>query len=99
MGDMAMAVYTCESALLRAERLTADGRGLCAQDMVTVLLQQSLSIVRELGGLVIGACSEGVALEDTWSAFRRLTDAAPADLPAARNRIAARILESGGYSL
>ena len=99
VGDMAMAVYTCESALLRAERLTAHGRGLCAQDMVTVLLQQSLSIVRELGGLVIGACSDGVALEDTWSAFRRLTDPAPADLPAARNRIAARILESGGYSV
>ena len=97
VGDLAMAVYTCESALLRTEKLKAEGRGEGAQDMLAVLLQQSLGLVRNLGGLVLGACSDGVARESAWRAFRELTDAVPVDLPTARDRIAARILEKGGY--
>jgi len=97
VGDMSMALYASESALLRTEKLTSKGRGEPARDMLTVLLQQSVGAVRELGGLVIGACTDGAALENTWSAFQRLTNPAPADLPATRDRIAARILESGAY--
>ncbi len=97
VGDMSMALYASESALLRTEKLTSKGRGEPARDMLTVLLQQSVGAVCELGGLVIGACSDGAALENTWSAFQRLTNPAPADLPATRDRIAARILESGAY--
>ena len=99
VGDMAAAVYASESALLRTAKLASDRRGGNARDMLTVLLQRSLGTVQELGGLVIGACSDGVELENTWSAFQRLTGPAPSDLPAARDRIAARILESGGYSV
>ncbi len=97
VGDMSMALYASESALLRTEKLTSKGRGEPARDMLTVLLQQSVGAVRELGGLVIGACTDGAGLENTWSAFQRLTNPAPADLPATRDRIAARILESGAY--
>ena len=99
VGDMAAEVYTSESALLRTAKLTADGRGGNARDMLTVLLQQSLGTVRELGGLVIGAAGDGAELENTWSSFLQLTGPVPSDLPAARDRIAARILESGSYSV
>ena len=85
--------------MLRTAKLASNGRDGNARDMLTVLLQQSLGTVRELGGLVIGAGGDGAEVESTWSAFLRLTGPAPSDLPAARDRIAARILESGGYSV
>ncbi len=99
ISDMVMAVYATESALLRTAKLTDQGRGAHARDMLTVLGQQSMASVRELGRLLLGACSDGPELEVACAAFDRLTSTLPADLPAARHRIAGRVLETGGYTV
>ena len=97
LSDMAMGVYAAESALLRAQKLDEAGGGRPAGDLLTVLTHQSMGLMRERGSLVLGACSKSVELERDLDEFENLTRTIPADLPAARDRIAGRLLEAGGY--
>ncbi len=97
LGDMAMGVYAAESALLRAQKLEEAGGRRPAGDLLTVLTQQTMGLLHERGSLVLGACSDSVELERRFEEFEDLTRTIPADLPAARDRIAGRVLEAGGY--
>ena len=97
LGDMMMFVYAAESALLRAERLRQHGGGSSVDDILKVLVQQSMTTLRDLGGLVIGACCSGSELDSGFKAFESLIGTKPVDLPAARDRIAGRVLQRGGY--
>ncbi len=99
IADMCMGVYATESAVLRAERLTAAGRGDSANDILAVLAQSTMDSVRSLGCLVLGACSGGADLRVGLAKFDQLVRIVPADLPAARDRIAARILERGTFAI
>ncbi len=96
LGEMVIAVYAAESALLRAERLQADSDGGVTGDMLTVLVHRTMTSIREQGGLVLGACCDGQELESGFQAFESLICTTPVDLPAARDRIAAAALERGG---
>ena len=58
-----------------------------------------MSEIRELGSLVLGACLEAAELERAFDAFETLTRILPENLPAARERIASRVFEAGGYAL
>ncbi len=99
VGEMIMAVYAAESALLRAERLrTARANGI-ADDILTVLVHQTMTKLRELGGLVLGACCEGPELDSGFKAYDSLIGTTPVNLPAARDRIAATVLERGGIAV
>ena len=97
LGDMMMAVYAAESALLRAERLGEAGTGVTADDVMSVLLHRTMTTLRDLGGLVIGACCSGPELDSGFKAFENLVVTEPIDLPAARDRIAKHVLDRGGY--
>ena len=97
LADMFSQVYATESALLRAEKLCAAGRGTHAEDILQVLTQQTMGTIRDRGNLILGACSEGSELLRRHAAFESLTRTVPMDLPAARDRIAARVLAAGGY--
>lgn len=97
LADMFSEVYAAESALLRTEKLRAAGRSIHAEDMLEVLTQQTMGAMREAGNLILGACCTGSELERRYAAFEKLTRVVPADLPAARDRIAARLLAAGGY--
>lgn len=97
LSDMAMGVYAAESALLRAGKLEESGGRQPAGDVLTVLTQQTMSLMRVCGSLVLGVCSDGVDLAQDLEEFEVLTRTIPADLPAARDRIAHRLLEAGGY--
>ena len=99
IADMCMGVYATESALLRAERLEAAGGGGSANDILAVLTQSAMDSIRSLGCLILGACSAGADIEGKFATLDRLVRNIPADLPAARDRIAARILEGGTYAL
>jgi alkylation response protein AidB-like acyl-CoA dehydrogenase len=99
LADMVMGVYAAESALLRAEKLKAAGSGKNAEDMLTVLTQLTMGSLRQHGSLILGACCESSELERAYAAFESLARAVPADLPAARDRIAARVLGTGRYTV
>ncbi len=99
LGDMVMGGYAVESTLLRAKKLGSAGRAGGTADILTVLAQETMAQVRELGSLVLGACLEGAELEHGFNAFEALTRTVPDNLPAARDRIASRVLEAGGYAV
>ena len=99
LGDMVMGGYAVESTLLRAKKLGSAGRAGGTADILMVLAQETMAQVRELGSLVLGACLEGAELEHGFNAFEALTRTVPDNLPAARDRIASRVLEAGGYAV
>ena len=97
LADMFSQVYATESALLRTEKLCAAGRGTHAEDIMRVHTQQALGTIRDRGNLILGACCEGRELLRQHAAFESLMRSIPIDLPAAHDRIAARMLAAGGY--
>ena len=99
LADMMMEAYAAESGLLRAESLRATGGNAVADDVLLVLVHRTMTSIRELGGLVLGACCAGPELESGFKAFDSLIGTTPANLPAARDRIAARVLERGGFPI
>lgn len=98
LGDMMMEVYAAESALLRAERLKEAGTGVVVDDILRGLVQQTTTRLRELGSHVIGACCTGAELESGHKAFESLLAIRPIDMPGIRDRIAARVLDAGGFA-
>lgn len=99
LGDMVMGGFVLESALLRVMKLHSAGRAGGTADIVTVLSQETMAEIRELGSLVLGACLEDSELERGFDAFETLTRTVPENLPAARERIASRVFDAGGYAL
>ena len=91
-----MGVYAAESALLRGERLRDTGKGEVVEAILSVLTQQTMGSIRELGELVLGTCCSGTELRGEFNAFEGLVRTVPGDLPAARDRIAAEVLATGG---
>ena len=92
ISDMMTAVFAAESALLRAEKLQANGRGEQAGEMVTVLFHDALAAIQQRASLVMNACGEGSTLQGNLAAVRRLTRADAVDTVALRRRIAGRLL-------
>ncbi len=97
LGDMVIEIYAAESALIRAEKLCAAGRGQTIGDIVTVLSQAMMTAVGERATLIVGACADAAELEEHSKTVAMLTRFTPANLPAARDRIAARVLEAEKY--
>ena len=92
ISDMVTAVFAGESALLRAEKLQAKGRGEQASEMVTVLFHDALAAIQQRAGLVMNACGEGSSLQKNLAGVHQLTRAEPVDTIALRRRIAGRLL-------
>ncbi len=97
LSDLLMAVYALESAVLRTQKLAHGERRAHALDILAVLSQTTMNLVRERAELILGACCAGDALEVEYRKLQRLARTVPADLPAARDRIAQRVLAAGGY--
>ena len=92
LSDMVTAVFAGESALLRAEKLQAAGRGEQAGDMVTVLFHDALASIQQRASVVMNACSEGVALQQNLAVVGKLTRPRPVNTIALRRQIAERLL-------
>ena len=92
LSDMFTAVFAGESALLRAEKLQAKGRGEQAAEMVTVLFHDALASIQQRAGLVMNACGEGSALQKNLAGAHKLTRTHPVNTIALRRRIAKRLL-------
>ncbi len=94
ISDMLIDTYAAESALLRAEKLAARGRGEQAADMVRVLAGETISHIRNYAAMVLAASAEGPALDMQMKILHRLTRFTPANEIALRRSIAERLIEA-----
>ncbi len=94
ISDMLIDTYAAESALLRAEKLVARGRGEQAADMVRVLAGETISNIRTYAVTVLAASAEGSALDMQMKILHLLTRFTPANKIALRRGIAERLIEA-----
>jgi butyryl-CoA dehydrogenase len=102
MGDLAdiiMQVYALESALLRARKLAASGRGSAevAAAMTGLLADETAGLVEQTARRVLAACSEGDELRTQLAILRRLARFTPADTVALSRAVARKCLELEKY--
>ncbi|HWQ54403.1 MAG TPA: acyl-CoA dehydrogenase family protein [Bryobacteraceae bacterium] len=95
--DVIMDVFAMESALLRARKLAAAGRGAHAEDMAAVFSRDAMARIDATARTVLAACAEGDALRTHMAVLRRFTKYDPVDAIALRRRIAGRLLDAGRY--
>ncbi len=99
LAEIVLAAYATESALLRARKLAAAGKGATAAEMVKVYVRDQMHAVSRNAEIVLGAALTGVKLDQYHTALRRLTRCPLIDAVAARRLIAERVLSAGRYAL
>ncbi len=101
LADIISQVYALESALLRARKLAAAGRGTAAvaAAMTGLLADESLALADQSARRVLAACGEGDALRTQLVILRRLARSTPADTVALSRAVAQRCVEAEKYPL
>jgi butyryl-CoA dehydrogenase len=101
LADMIAQVYALESALLRAQKLSAAGKNTAdvAAAMTALLADESLALAEQAARRVLAACGEGDALATQLSILRRLARALPVNATAMSRAVAARCLSAEKYPL
>jgi alkylation response protein AidB-like acyl-CoA dehydrogenase len=102
MADMITEVYAMESAVLRARKLVAKNGELAAENavnMARVYLASSIDKVESAAKKVLAACAEGDMLRTQITILRRLFKNEPIDSISLRQKVAAKVIESGKYVL
>jgi alkylation response protein AidB-like acyl-CoA dehydrogenase len=97
IADMMMETFAMESALLRARKLAASGKGGNAADMCAVFLRDAMARIEISARHVLGGCSEGDALRTNMAVLRRLAKYDPVNAVALRRQIAGRLLARDRY--
>jgi alkylation response protein AidB-like acyl-CoA dehydrogenase len=101
LADMISQTYALESALLRALKLAAHGRGsaAAAAAMTGLLVEETMALAGERAHRILGACAEGDILATQLAILRRLARRTPADTVALSRAVARRSIELGRYPL
>jgi alkylation response protein AidB-like acyl-CoA dehydrogenase len=81
LSDMISQIFALESALVRAQKLTATGRGTAqvAAAMTGLLAEETLGPAELAARRILAACGEGDALRTQLAILRRLSRSVPAD--------------------
>ncbi len=95
IADIVIAVYSMESALLRAEKI---GSGITRDITQIAIRDLMLGIVRN-AEVVIANCLEGAKQQQYHGILRRLTRYPLVDAVSARRRIADRLIETERYAV
>ena len=98
LADMIMGVFTMESALLRAQKISTTGAG-AASALARLYIAQSMEHVGLAARKVLGAAAEGDSLRTQMVILRRLAKSDPADVIALSREIAGMMVKAGRYSL
>jgi alkylation response protein AidB-like acyl-CoA dehydrogenase len=93
--DVLMYTYAAESAALRAAKT---GK-LSAADLAAVFSVTAMDQIEARARAVLAACSEGDGLRTNLTVLRRFLRYTPPNAVALRRKIAARLLESGRYTV
>jgi butyryl-CoA dehydrogenase len=99
VSDMVTAIFAAESAVLRAEKLAARGRGETARQMTVVLVEDTAQEVERQATTVLSACSEAAALDQHLAAVRKSLRHTPVNTVALRRTIAGRLRSVERYVL
>jgi butyryl-CoA dehydrogenase len=97
VSDMVMAIFAAESALLRAEKLIARGRGEAARQMTVVLVQDAVGEIERHATTALAACAEASALDQQLAAVRKMLRHTPLNTIALRREIAGRLRTAEKY--
>ena len=100
VADIILDTYAMESAILRAQKL-ADSQGASAAeryiDMTRVFCNDAVGRIERHAKNTLAAMSEGDELRTLLAALRRFTKLTPMNTVAARQRIAATVIEANRY--
>jgi butyryl-CoA dehydrogenase len=102
LADMITEVFTMESAILRAQKITAKGPAGSASIAVTLArlyAAKAMETVELAARKVIAAVAEGDMLRTQMAILRRLAKHDPTDTIALRREAAAHMVKAGKYSL
>ncbi len=95
--DVIMDVFASESALLRTQKLRAQGKGAQAADMTAVLVRDAMAHIEITARTVLAACSEGDNLRANLAVLRRFAKYEPVNAIDLRRKIAGRLLDAERY--
>jgi butyryl-CoA dehydrogenase len=104
MADLAaiiMQVYALESALLRARKLAASGKGSAevAAAMTGLLADETMALAEQAAKRVLAACGEGDLLRTQLAILRRLVRFTPADVVGLSRTVARHCIQAERYPL
>lgn len=100
LADMMIAIYAIESALLRAEKLTAksgEARGELAAVMASVYAHEAFADVENAAKRAIAAMATGDLLALQLSVLRKWTRHTPPDTIGLKRRIAQKVIAAEHY--
>ena len=98
LADMIIAVFTMESAILRADKMGASD-GAISTVMARLYAAQAIETVQKSARMVIAAVAEGDMARTQFAILRRLAKHDPADTIALRRQIAQHMIRAGKYAL
>jgi alkylation response protein AidB-like acyl-CoA dehydrogenase len=100
LADLLNDAFVAESALLRVQRLVAEGsasaEGVRA-DMARLFIHDAAQRLRTAAERAVTALAEGDEARMLLMAVKRFTKHTPMDTVRARRRVADRLVEAGGY--
>jgi alkylation response protein AidB-like acyl-CoA dehydrogenase len=102
ISDMIMEVFAMESAILRAEKISAAQRGEAAAipvAMARIYADKAMSVIELAARKVIAAVAEGDMLRTQLTILRRLAKHDSADTIGLRRQVARHVIQAGKYSL
>ena len=101
LADVVSQIYALESALLRARKLSDNGRPTAqvAAAITGLLADESIALAESAARRVLTACAEGDALQMQLAILRRLARFTPGDAVAFSRRVAAAAIASERYPL
>jgi len=101
-ADMVIEVYAMESAILRAEKITA-AKGSAAAEipiaMARIYAAAAIEKIELCARKVIAAVAEGDMARTQFTILRRLAKHDPADTISLRRQVARHVVKAGKYSL
>jgi butyryl-CoA dehydrogenase len=95
---MIIAVYTMESAILRAEKIGTSDSSIPTA-MARLYAARAIETIEKSARMVIAAVAEGDMARTQFAILRRLARHDPADTIALRRQIAAHVIRAGKYAL
>jgi alkylation response protein AidB-like acyl-CoA dehydrogenase len=99
IADMVIEVYAMESAILRAEKMSARQNAEVPAAMARIYAETAMEKIEMASRRVLAVVAEGDMLRTQLAIHRRLAKHDPADTISLRRRVAEHILRAGKYAL
>jgi alkylation response protein AidB-like acyl-CoA dehydrogenase len=102
LADMIMAVFTLESAVLRADKIATkqgNSASVIPVAMARIYAAQAMETIEKSARMVIAAIAEGDMARTQFAILRRLGKHDPADTIALRRQVATHQIKAGKYAL